>query len=158
MLTTHFDLVSSPLWVPGWLKKGYLALIPKIPRPNFVRDNFFSEHRLVGCPEHRSGIPCSSSTVVAHLEPPSSRKRSKTGKKGLFWPQNTLLGNPEVLRGPRGARFGPNCHCLVKPMITTQFGLVSGPFWPKMPLFGASEVSQVTRFGCFIVLHGIACY
>ncbi len=71
MLTTHFDLVSSPLWVPGWLKKGYLALIPKIPRPNFVRDNFFSEHRLVGCPEHRSGMPYSSSTVIAHLEPPS---------------------------------------------------------------------------------------
>ena len=29
--------------------------------------------------------------VIAHLEPPSSRKRSKTGKKGLFGPQNTLL-------------------------------------------------------------------
>ena len=103
-------------------------------------------------------MPYSSSTVIAHLEPPSSRKRSKTGKKGLFWPQNTLLGTPEVLRGPRGARFGPNCHRLVKLMITTQFGLVSGPFWPKMPLLGASEVSQVTRFGCFIVLHVIELY
>ena len=37
------------------------------------------------------GTPYSSSTVIAHLEPPSSRKRSKTGKKGLFWPQNNLL-------------------------------------------------------------------
>ena len=91
MLTTHFDLVSGPFWVPRWLKKGYLALIPKIPRPNFVKGNFFSEHRLVGCPEHRNGMPYSSSTVIAHLEPPSSRKRSKTGKKGLFGPQNTLL-------------------------------------------------------------------
>ena len=37
-------------------------------------------------------------------------------------------------------RFGPNYHRLVKLMINTQFVLVSGPFWPKMPLLGASEV------------------
>ena len=68
---TH--LVSGPFWVPGRAKKGYLALIPKFPRPNFVRDIFFFKYRLVGCPEHRSGMPYSSSTVIAHLEPPSSR-------------------------------------------------------------------------------------
>ena len=81
----------GPLLGPWGAKKGYLALIPKFPRPNFVRDIFFFKYRLVGCPEHRSGMPYSSSTVIAHLEPPSSRKRSKTGKKGLFGPQNTLL-------------------------------------------------------------------
>ena len=114
MLTTHFDLVSSPLWVPGWLKKGYLALIPKIPRPNFVRDIFFFKYRLVGCPEHRSGMPYSSSTVIAHLEPPSSRKRSKTGKKGPFRPEMPLLGPSEVLGGPQGNRFGPDCSQLAR--------------------------------------------
>merc|ERR1712015_278968 len=80
----------APSGSPG-AKKGYLALIPKFPRPNFVRDIFFFKYRLVGCPEHRSGMPYSSSTVIAHLEPPSSRKRSKTDKKGLFGPQNSLL-------------------------------------------------------------------
>ena len=77
----------APFGSPG----GYLAPIPKFPRPNFVRDIFCFKYRLVGCPEHRSGMPCSSTTVIAHLEPPSLRKRSKTGKKGLFGPQNTLL-------------------------------------------------------------------
>ena len=81
----------GPLLGPRGAKKGYLALIPKFPRPNFVRDIFFFKYRLVGCPEHRSGMPYSSSTVIAHLEPPSSRKRSKTDKKGPFGPQNTLL-------------------------------------------------------------------
>ena len=94
MPTTHFDLVLGPFWVPGGAKKGYLAPVPKFPRPNFVMDIFCFKYRLLGCPEHRSGIPCSSSTVIANLEPPSSRKRSKTGKQGLFGPQNTLLGAP----------------------------------------------------------------
>merc|ERR1712077_184632 len=30
-------------------------------------------------------------------------------QKGSFWLQKALLGAPVVLRGPRGARFGPNC-------------------------------------------------
>ena len=94
MPTTHFDLVLGPFWVPGGAKMGYLAPVPKFPRPNFVMDIFCFKYRLLGCPEHRSGIPCSSSTVIANLEPPSSRKRSKTGKQGLFGPQNTLLGAP----------------------------------------------------------------
>ena len=60
----------------------------------------------MGCPEHRSGMPCSSSTVISHMEQPSSRKRSKKGKKGPFGPQKTLLGAPEVLGGQRVARRG----------------------------------------------------
>ena len=65
MPTTHFDLVLGPFWVPGGAKKGYLAPVPKFPRPNFVMDIFCFKYRLLGCPEHRSGIPCSSSTVIA---------------------------------------------------------------------------------------------
>ena len=34
-------------------------------------------------------------------------------QKGSFWPQKALLGAPEVLGGPRGFRFGPNCRRLV---------------------------------------------
>ena len=40
------------------------------------------------------------------MEQPSSRKRSKKGKKGPFGPQKTLLGAPEVLGGQRVARRG----------------------------------------------------
>jgi len=65
-----------------------------------------------------------------YMEPSSLRKLSKTCNKCLF--------------GPRGARFGlksfGKCHCLVRLMITTHFGLVSGFFWapsgPKRARFG----------------------
>ena len=67
---------------------------------------FCFKYRLVGCLEHRSGMPCSSSTVISQMEHPGSRKRSRKGKKGPFGPQKTLLGAPEVLRGQRVARRG----------------------------------------------------
>lgn len=74
------------------------------------------------------------------MEPSSLRKQSKTGKKCLFWPQKALLGAPEVLGGPQGAKFCPKCHRLVRLMITTCFGLVTGLFWtpkgPKRACFG----------------------
>ena len=87
-------------------KGGQKGLFGPYPRPNFVRDIFCLKYRLVGCPEHCSGMPCSSSTVISHMEQPSSRKRSKKGKKGPFGPQKTLLGAPEVLGGQRVARRG----------------------------------------------------
>ena len=109
--------------------------------------NFFSKYRLVGCPENRSGMLCSSSTVIAHIEPPSLRKRPKRGKKGPFWPEKVLSGTSEVLGGPRGTRFGPNCPRLARLSWTHghHFDLVSGlswapegpkraPFGPKCPL------------------------
>ena len=42
----------------------------------------------MGCPDRRSGMPDSSSTVIAHMEPPSSRKQAKGfvwAPKGPFW-------------------------------------------------------------------------
>jgi len=89
MLTTHFDLVWDPFWVPGGPKRAPFG--PKCPlalnfHGPFLCGTFFSKYRLVGCPEHRSGMLCSSSTVIVHIEPPSLRKRSKRGKKGPFWP------------------------------------------------------------------------
>ena len=138
-----------------------MALTPKFPRPNFMRDIFCFKYRLVGCPEHRSGMPYSSSTVIAHLEPPSSRKRSKTGKKGPFRPEMPLLGLWEGPEGPDFVPTAPNWPALDGLMLTTHFDLVSvhfcaprGPkralFLPEMPLLGPSEVlggPRGTKFG-----------
>jgi len=112
-------------------------------------------------PEHRSGMPYSSSTVIAHLEPPSSRKRSKTGKKGPFRPEMPLLGLWEGPEGPDFVPTAPNWPALDGLMLTTHFDLVSvhfcapgGPkralFLPEMPLLGPSEVlggPRGTKFG-----------
>ena len=35
-------------------------------------------------------------------------------QNGSFWLQKALLGAPEVLGGPWGARFGPNCSPLAR--------------------------------------------
>ena len=73
---------------------------------------------------------------------------------GPFWPKKALLGAPEVLRQPRGARFGPNCHWLVqlgrphqynvlgplKGPLQHSWGPQKGPFWPQKALLGALEV------------------
>ena len=114
-----------------------------------MRDIF----RLVGCPEHRSGMPYSSSTVIAHLEPPSSRKRSKTGKKGPFRPEMPLLGLWEGPEGPDFVPTAPNWPALDGLMLTTHFDLVSGHFWapggpkrarfcPKCPFWGPRRSSE----------------
>ena len=173
MVTTHFDLVSGPFQVPGGPKRAFWPRSLNFHGPISWATFFCFKNRLVGCPEHRSGMPCSSSTVIAHMEPPSSRKRPKTGKKGPFGPQKTLLGAPELLGGPRVASLGPNGHRLVRLMVTTHFELVSGlcwaprgpkwPIWPKMPLLGVPVVLGVsggTRFGpkCPRVFHCIAWY
>ena len=67
-----------------------------------------------------------------------------------------LLGAPEVLGGPRGARFGPNCPQLVRlgwthahhtllpgigPFLGP-WGSQKGPFWPEMPLLGPPGLTE----------------
>ena len=78
-------------------------------------------------------MPYSSSTVIAHLEPPSSRKRSKTGKKGPFRPEMPLLGLWEGPEGPDFVPTAPNWPALDGLMLTTHFDLVSGHFWVLGP-------------------------
>ena len=80
-------------------------------------------------------MPGSFSTVLAHMEPPSSRKQAKRVRLG---PKRTL----------RGCRSGPNYTRLARlgcihgqwPLVTTHFDLVSGPF--HSPIFiGLHSVS-----------------
>ena len=87
----------------------------------------------MGCPERRSGMPGSFSTVIAPMEPPSSRKQAKRVRLG---PKRTLLGAPDVLGEPRGADLvptTPDWPAWVGFMVTTHFDLVSGPF--HSPIF-----------------------
>ena len=92
-------------------------------------------------------MPYSSSTVIAHLEPPSSRKRLKTGKNGPFWPEMPLLGLSEVPEGPDFVPTAPDWPASDGLMLTTHFDLVLGHFWaprgpkrahfcPKCPFWG----------------------
>merc|ERR1712173_73026 len=102
-----WDQICPP-WAhrgPQGPKRGYSGPIPKFPCPNFLGNYFCFKYRLVGCPERRSGMPGSFSTVLAHMEPPSSRKQAKRVRLG---PKRTLLGAPDVLGEPRGGRSGPN--------------------------------------------------
>ena len=85
-------------------------------------------------------MPGSFSTVLAHMEPPSSRKQAKRVPLG---PKRTLLGAPDVLGEPRGADLvptTPDWPAWVGFMVTTHFDLVSGPF--HSPIFiGLHSVS-----------------
>ena len=85
-------------------------------------------------------MPGSFSTVLAHMEPPSSRKQAKRVRLG---PKRTLLGAPDVLGEPRGAdlvQTTPDWPAWVGFMVTTHFDLVTGPFWA----YGGSKRA---RFG-----------
>ena len=96
-------------------------------------------------------MPGSFSTVLAHMEPPSSRKQAKRVHLG---PKRTHLGAPDVLGEPRGADLvptTPDWPAWVGFMVTTHFDLVSGFFWgpggpkrarfgPQNALLGAPEV------------------
>ena len=71
-------------------------------------------------------MPGSFSTVLAHMEPPSSRKQAKRVRLG---PKRTLLGAPDVLGEPRGADLvptTPDWPAWVGFMVTTHFGLLFG--------------------------------
>ena len=73
-------------------------------------------------------MPGSFSTVLAHMEPPSSRQQATRVRLG---PKRTLLGAPGVLGEPRGADLvptTPDWPAWVGFMVTTRSGLVSGPF------------------------------
>merc|ERR1712055_668234 len=129
-----------PLEGPQGPKRGYSGPIPKFPCPNFLGNSFCFKYRLVGCPERRSGMPGSFSTVLAHMEPPSSRKQAKRVRLG---PKRTLLGAPDVLSESRGADLvptTPDWPAWAGFMVTTHFDLVSGPF--HSPIFiGLHSVS-----------------
>ena len=102
--------------------------IPKFTRPNFFGNSICSKYRLVGCPDRRSGMHGSSSTVITHMEPPTSRKQAKRVPLG---PKRPLLGAPDVLGEPRGADLvptTPDWPAWVGFMVTTHFDLVMGPF------------------------------
>ena len=94
----------------------------------------------MGCPERRSGMPGSFSTVLAHMEPPSSRKQAKRVRLG---PERPLLGPWRSSEGPGEADLiptTPDWPAWVGFMVTTHFDLVSGPF--HSPIFiGLHSVS-----------------
>ena len=97
----------------------------------------------MGCPERRSGMPGSFSTVIAHMEPPSSRKQAKRVRLG---PERPLLGPWRPSEGPGEADLiptTPDWPAWVGFPVNTHFDLVSGPFWahggsfaPKDPFGG----------------------
>ena len=60
-------------------KRAILPWLLKFCGPILGQNCFQSEYRRVGCPDHRNGTPCSYIAITANLEPPSSRKWSKTG-------------------------------------------------------------------------------
>ena len=94
----------------------------------------------MGCPERRSGMPGSFSTVLAHMEPPSSRKQAKRVRLG---PERPLLGPWRPSEGPGEADLiptTPSWPAWVGFMVTTHFDLVTGPFWA----YGGSKRA---RFG-----------
>ena len=101
---------------------------PKFPRPNFLGNSFRSKYRLVGCPDSRSGMPGSSSTVIAYMEPPSSRKQAKKVRLGS---KRSLLGPWKSLKGHGGPDLVPTAlewsDGVVKLRVTTHFDLISGP-------------------------------
>ena len=109
----------------------------------------------MGCPERRSGMPGSFSTVLAHMEPPSSRKQAKRVRLG---PKRTLLGAPDVLGEPRGADLvptTPDWPAWVGFMVTTHFDLVSGPF--HSPILSGCIVYQ-PLLTCTIFIRAPANY
>ena len=87
MVTTHFDLISGPLRVPRDPKRAIWAQSLNFHGPIF--GGILFKYGLVGCPDHHSGMPGSSSTFIAHMEPPSSRKKAKRVSLG---PEGPLLG------------------------------------------------------------------
>ena len=109
----------------------------------------------MGCPERRSGMPGSFSTVLAHMEPPSSRKQAKRVHLG---PKRTHLGAPDVLGEPRGADLvptTPDWPAWVGFMVTTHFDLVSGPF--HSPILSGCIVYQ-PLLTCTIFIRAPANY
>ena len=90
----------------------------------------------MGCSDRRSGKPGTSSTVIAHMEPPSSRKQAKRVRLG---PERPLLGPRMSSEGPGGADLVPTTldwPAWVGFMVTTHLDLVSGLFWAQGGLKG----------------------
>ena len=111
MVTTHFDLVSGLFWAPKVPKRARFG--PKRP--------FWGPQRSSEGPQGPVLVPTApvrsdwaGIMVTKHFDLVYDLFWApKVPKKDTFWPQKTLLGAPEVLGGPPGTRFGPNCSGLV---------------------------------------------
>ena len=94
----------------------------------------------MGGPDRRSGMPGSFSTVIAHMEPPSSRKQAKRVR---LVPERPFLGPWRSSEGPGWTDLVPTARdwsAWVGFMVTKHFDLVSGPF--HSPIFiGLHSVS-----------------
>merc|ERR1712218_59047 len=67
-------------------------------------------------------------------------------QKGSFWLQKALLGAPEVLGGPREARFGPSCPPELDSWSTHTLTYYRAPFGPQGALKGL-DLAQKGPFG-----------
>ena len=101
---SHFLKVNYPAGAPPGTQKELFGPNPLISSAQFFGNSFRSKYRLVGCPDCRSGMPGSFSTVIAHMEPPSSRKQAKRVRLG---PERTLLGPWRSSEGPGKADLIP---------------------------------------------------
>ena len=67
------------------------------------------------------------------LPTPGGELRKKVLQMSLILALSATLGVPEVLGGPPGTRFGPNCHRLVR--LGWNYGYHT--LWPRIgPLLG----------------------
>ena len=110
--------------------------IPKFPRPIFWGNSFCSKYRLVGCPDRRSGMPGSFSTVIAHMEPPSSRKQAKRARLG---PERPFLGpwrSSECPVGQIWSQLPPIGPPGLNSWSTHTLSWYRAPFGPKGALKG----------------------
>ena len=154
MVTTHFDPVLGPL--------------AQISMALFLWDIFCVRNiALWGVQSITTERPAYPALLQHIWNHPVRENGRKQVKKSLFGPQNILLGAPEVLKGPWGARFSPNCHRLVKSMITSNHKVwpCIGPLLAQNAPFGgiASNPSdQIWLFYCIVwycmLLNCIAWY
>ena len=101
----------------------------------------------MGCPERRSGMPGSFSTVIAHMEPPSSRKQAKRVRLG---PERPLLGPWRSSEGPGEADLIPTTPDWLdswSPHTLTWYQAPSGPPGAlKGPVLAQMLLLETLRF------------
>ena len=113
--------------------------------------------RVVWHPKHFHTVYLGATHPYHALGPLNGPLRHSWGpQKGSFRTQMALLGAPEVLGGPRGARFGPDCPPLARLGWTHGHHTLSpgiGPFWapgdpkrarfgPKCPFWGSGRAPR----------------
>ena len=75
----------APSRSPGGQKRAFWPRSLNFHGPISWATFFCFTNRLVGCPEHRSGMPCSSSTVIAHME--NNKKTNQMGQNTPYLAQ-----------------------------------------------------------------------